>query len=280
MDLTGWKRLLAEPSWCRGQGRFPIPAYSEFMPPPWVALKPYGTPVLSAHSTADDWGWGVTEYEWARQLRPGLRYVARRALKELVRLGRGELLQHTSQGKLRDNPYWPKELAAHAGRLRHERYVLLWALALSRTQNDKGQVLWTLFGSSEQGPARAFWKGFFTRPGQELPSAAVQAFFRRLLGGAYGVNDREAEDPARAGLRILPIGEDQRFPLWADEPFPNWCNELFWREETGLAGVRFLLTFRRVWPIAGRCAGSVCSGRTALAAVPGELVVLGSAVLS
>ncbi len=276
MTLTGWKRLLAEPTWCRGQGNFPLPAYSEFMPPPWLGLKPYGTPVPSPHQTHDNWGWHISEYEWGHRLHLGLRYVARRGLAELARLGRGEPLRHTSQGKLHDNPYWPKELAAHAGRLTHERYVLIWSLALSRTQNDKGRVLWTLFGSSEQGPARAFWKGFYTAPGEELPRPAVQAFFRRLLGSAYGVAPQEAEDPARAGLRVLPIGKDERFPLWAEEPFPSWCDELFWREGTSLKRVRYLLTFRPFARLPAAVQEAYVRGELHLLPFPGSLLFWGA----
>ena len=44
MNLTGWERLRADAEWCRGQGSFPIAAYSEYMPPPWLGVKPYGTP--------------------------------------------------------------------------------------------------------------------------------------------------------------------------------------------------------------------------------------------
>lgn len=67
MGCTGWKRLLADRTWCRGQGNFPLPAYSEYMPPPWVALKPYGTPVPSPQIPDDNFGWAISEYEWADQ---------------------------------------------------------------------------------------------------------------------------------------------------------------------------------------------------------------------
>ena len=80
-----------------------------------------------------------------------------------------------SRARLADNPYWPPELADRAGTLAHERYVVLAPLALSQTQDDKGRVRWTLFGGSEQGPARAFWKGFWTAPGRELPAETASA---------------------------------------------------------------------------------------------------------
>ena len=50
MAQQGWKRLLAGVSQFRAPGRFPIAAYSEFMPPPRMGRKPYGAedPILFA----------------------------------------------------------------------------------------------------------------------------------------------------------------------------------------------------------------------------------------
>src|SRR6202030_2928413 len=65
--------------------------------------------------------------------------------------------------KLLDNPYWPLRLAEKAGSLPHERYVVIAPLALSRTQDDKGRVRWTLFGASEHGPAIELEREFVAR---------------------------------------------------------------------------------------------------------------------
>ena len=43
MASAPWKRLLASAGEFRRPGGFPIAAYSEFMPPPRLARKPYGT---------------------------------------------------------------------------------------------------------------------------------------------------------------------------------------------------------------------------------------------
>src|SRR5262249_26884359 len=151
-------------------GTYPVAAYSEFMPPPRLGRKPYaGAPDRLLFAEDDAWGWHVTEYEEALELRPGLERIAEQVIGALARLGRGEAAHGISKHKLDGNAYWPPELAERAGHLRHERYVVLMPLALDRTQDDKGRVRWTLFGGSEQGPARAFWKGFFTGPDQELP---------------------------------------------------------------------------------------------------------------
>src|SRR5262249_61317168 len=95
-------------------------------------------------------------------LRPGLEALAQQIVGALVHLGRGTAAHGISRLKLIDNAYWPAELAEHAGKLPHERYVLLTPLALARTQDDKGRLRWTLFGGSEQGLARAFWRGCIT----------------------------------------------------------------------------------------------------------------------
>jgi hypothetical protein len=62
MPKTGWQRLAAGTSWYRAAGRYPIPAYSEFMPPPRLGEKPYGAVEPSRLDSADPWGWPVSEY--------------------------------------------------------------------------------------------------------------------------------------------------------------------------------------------------------------------------
>ena len=146
-----------------------------------------------------DDGWTVSEYEEGLQLRPGLEQVARVVLGEMMRLGHGQPLHYLAKNKLRNNPAWPAELAAVVGRLRHERYVLLLPVALSRSQDDKGRLRWTLFGASEQGPSKAFWRGFFTAPGVEAPWSEAEGFFVELLSRGYGVRERQARAPAGAG---------------------------------------------------------------------------------
>ena len=112
----------------------------------------------------DPYGWPSREYEEAVELRPGLATDRRPGARMPAHLGRASRPTASPEPSCVDNPYWPPELAQHAGPLPHERYVILAPLALSRTQDDKGRVRWTLFGSSEQGPERAFWKASITRP--------------------------------------------------------------------------------------------------------------------
>src|SRR4051812_12600729 len=163
MALSGWQRLVAGAPWFRGEGRYPIAACSEFIPPPRAGGKPYGLDVGAGFDPDDPWGWPVPEAEEHLEVRPGLEAGGGHLVRALRELGRGRPVRGLGRHKLADNPAWPPELASARG-LSHERYVVLLPLALSRTQDDKGRVRWTLFGGSEQGPARAFWRGFFTTP--------------------------------------------------------------------------------------------------------------------
>jgi len=53
-------------------------------------------------------------------------------------------------------------------------------LALSRTQDDKGRVRWTLLGGSDEGPERSFWRGLDGRRRDGSATDAV-SFLGRLL---------------------------------------------------------------------------------------------------
>jgi hypothetical protein len=273
--VSAWKTLLANRTWCRSRGRFPLPAYSEFTPPPWLAAKPYGLPDTYVSPQSGDYGWLITEYEEAAELRPGLEYLARGLLRELARLGRGEATHHLTHDRLKDNPYWPPELAARAGLLPHERYVILAAVALSRTQDDKGRVRWTFFGSSAQGPAKAFWRGFFRGPGEEAPRAEATSFFRELLQRCYGVPEKLAGDPRRAGVRYLPAGRDAEFRYWDEGPVPSWAKEMLYQPREGLAEVRYLLTFRPFANLPAEVREAYLQGRLHLWPFPGSLTFWG-----
>src|SRR5579884_4511339 len=113
MPSTGWKQLIPDPDLFRGPGRYPIDAYSEFMPPPRLGWKPYGgePPDPQLFDPEDPFGWYVTEHEEANELRPGLDQVARQLLGRVRRLLRGDH-SHGLSRLLTDNVYWSKELDA------------------------------------------------------------------------------------------------------------------------------------------------------------------------
>jgi hypothetical protein len=277
MAPLGWKQLLKGWPWFRGSGSYPIAAYSEFLPPPRLGRKPYGEPEPLPFADGDQWGWQVSEYEEAREFRPGLARIAQEIVGSLYRLGSGQPTHSVSRGTLGDNPYWPETLAHAAGRLEHERYVVLLPLALSRTQDDKGRVHWTLFGNSEQGPAQAFWRGFFTAPNQELPEEKALGFFRRLLQTVYEVPEAKLADLRRAGLRILPAQDDPAFPFWREEPLPSWTKPLLWGKGQSVSAVKYLLTFRPFSQLPAAVQKAYLAGTLHLWPFPGSLAFWGAA---
>ncbi len=275
MPTPGWKQLIAGRPWFRGEGSYPLPAYSEFMPPPRMGPKPCDGDDAPLLTEGDAWGWPVSEYEEAFELRSGLEKVAQQVLGALIRLGQARPAHGISKGKLQDNPYWPAELAAQAGKLPHERYVTLLPLALSRTQDDKGRVRWTLFGASEQGPARGFWRGFFTAPRREVPEAQALDFVRRLLHAAYEEPPAELTDLRQAGFRILPQDEDPLLPFWQEGPLPPWTEPFLWAGDQ-VRAVKYLLTFRPFGKLPAAVRKAYLEGRLHLLPFPGSLLFWGA----
>jgi hypothetical protein len=278
MPRQGWKQLVDGWPWFQGEGRYPIAAYSEFMPPPRLVKKPYGGADLTQFAEDDPWGWPVTEYEEVLNLRSGLEKIAQQVVGALVHLGQGQPAHGIAKGKLIDNPYWPAKLSRRAGKLAHERYVTLMPLALSRTQDDKGRVRWTLFGGSEQGPARAFWKSFFEAPNRESAPARAEEFIRQLLGTVYGERHKNPSDLWEMGLRILPQGEGSKANsslLWREGPLPSWTTPYLWNENASLRGVKYLLTFRPFGEMPSKVQQAYFTGRLHLLPFPGSLLFWG-----
>jgi hypothetical protein len=245
------------------------------MPPPLLGRKPYGSFDSVLLDPADPWGWHVTEYEESLELQPGLTRVARELLKVFRHLGRGEPAHGISRKKLQGNLYWPEELH-RTGAPPQERYVMLLPLALSRTQDDKGRVRWTLFGGSEQGPGKAFWRGFFSAPRRELPAQWATDFLRRLLAAAYGEGADAPDDLRRAGLRIFSSDEDPVLPYWSEEPLPSWTAAYRWKKGQTLRGVRYLLTFCPFQRLPAAVRNAYLAGDLHLLPFPGSLAFFGT----
>jgi hypothetical protein len=245
------------------------------MPPPRPAERPYGGVDPLVLDPADPWGWRVTEYEEALELGPGLALLARELLHVVAHLGRGEPAHGIARGKLRGNPFWPERLASR-GAPRHERYVLLLPLALSRTQDDRGHVRWTLFGASQRGPGRSFWRGFFRGPRQELPQEWCEGFVRRLLAGAYAMPEKELADLRRAGFRVLAEHRPALLPAWREGPLPRWTAPYRWRPGERLRGVRWLLTFCPFEHLPQAVQRAYLDGGLCLLPFPGSLVFFGA----
>jgi hypothetical protein len=266
MAALGWMRLLSEAKSYGNEKRYSIQAYSEFMPAPRLIRKPYGEFVGRLFSEEDPWGWPVSEYEEAFELRPGLEHVAGEILHSLVELGEGHNAHGIARKKLENNPYWPVEIAKRAGTLKHERYVILLPLALSRTQDDHGRVRWTVFGGSEQGPARAFWNGFFSGPDRELPEEWGLEFFRRVLTSTYPESVERARDLFRCGFRIWPS---------AGIRMPAWTRRFTWPGES-LESVRYLLTFEPFSRLPEIARQSYLQGLVHILPFPGSLLFWGT----
>lgn len=277
MAPSGWQKLLAGWPWFQGDGAYPLSTYPEYMPPVRLLRKPYGAWDNVRPREEDPWGWPVTEYEEALTIQPGLQDVARRVINKLVRFAAGGASQDAAAAfDLLHNPYWPEDVARFRAPA-HERFVLLLPLALSQTQDDKGRVLWTVFGASEQGPARPFWSSFFTAPGIERPEVESIEFFRRLLHDVYGEPEDATRDLRAAGLRILP--QDDRNDAAArffppGEPLPSWVSRLFW-DEGSLRGVKYLLTFRPYRALPPNVRRAYRKGKIHLLPFPGSLIFWG-----
>ena len=85
MSVAGWKKLMDGFSLV-GRGRYPIPAYSEFMPPVRLGCRPYSGEPDGLFSEEDPFGWPVTEFDEAFELRPGMANLAHQVLGALQRL--------------------------------------------------------------------------------------------------------------------------------------------------------------------------------------------------
>ena len=205
--MTSWEAIEAEARDAFvGEGRFPLPAYSEYMPSPYVVVKPYAPGRAAGACTlgaSGDDAMDVTEEEQAHEIAPGLGKIAGHLLTELERLVQGQP-HGFSRTLLGDNAAWPRALAesAPARRAAGEPIVIALALCLSRTQDDKGNVRWTLFGVSHDGPAAAFWRSFADDDG---------AGFARFVAWA-----NQAAPGAKArldGVRI--VAEASELPAFA-----------------------------------------------------------------
>ncbi len=271
-----WLDLLGQTYPATGEGRFPITAYSEFMPAPRIGQKPYGTWNIAHLSLSSPHRWQITAREERQFLQPGLQNIGVQLINDLVAVANGKTVQHIGELHLKDNPYWPKALAAAAGGLKHERFLILSPLALSRTQDDKGRSRWTLFGGSDEGPSRGFWQSFYSASDEELPAARGRAMLASLLTEIYGIPAAATRNLKATGLSVLPDLEDRDFPHWNNSSPPTWLRELTLADEHDVSNVRYLLTFRPFAKLSRAIQQAYLAGRLNLLPYPGSLVFWGS----
>jgi hypothetical protein len=268
-NTIGWQNFLPGYPWFRCKGCYGITAYSEFMPPPRLGYKPYGKPDNRILQEDDPFGWEISEMEEEYELKPGIEHIGHQIMSNILKLGKG-LPEHFISGhggeNLLNNPYWPSELANHAGSLLHERYVTLLPLMLSRTQDDKGRVIWTFFGNSIHKPEQVFWKSFFSAPGREISETESTSFFTGLLSEAYGENINDGESLYNAGFRIMTSDGSL---------LPAWTKRFIIKDDSLFNNVRYLLTFRPFSQMSETLKNKYLSGNLSLIPFPGSLVFWG-----
>ena len=275
---NGWRALTDGFPWFAGAGRFALPAYSEFMPPPRLGRTLCGELDTTLFDEADPYGWRVSEVEEAHQLQNGMHDVATEVMNHLVRFAKDTSTVHVGgpdARNLKGNPFWSDELGRHAAELARRRHVLLLALSLSKTQNDRGRLHWTLFGASEQGPERAFWRSFYSDPETERPARSSRAVIGGLLAQVFGENANDAESLYRAGFRILPAKLERRYPQWATGELPTWARRFVVDDDAQFGRIRYLLTFRPFSDLPAAARRAYLEGRLELLPSPFSLVFWG-----
>jgi hypothetical protein len=278
MENSGWRLLIGDTSPFRGDGKFPIAAYSEFMPPPRVGIKPYGSFELETPFEADDpWGWTIGDREREQELQIGLASIGRQLIENVVSLVTGRGTHRIGHRHLKDNPYWPRGLAGSAA-LAHERHLFLSPLALAKTQDDKGRVRWTLFGGSASGPAKGFWRSFFTAPNAEIPEADALERIRKILGAAYCQSPHDLRDLKAAGFRIRPMGPLPACLDWSEGALPSWVKPYLF-EDRNIAACRYLLTFTPFDLLPSVIQRAYLSGALHLLPSPASMVFWGSPLI-
>lgn len=279
--VIGWKKLVDGYPWFNQEGAYPIRAYSEFTPPPRLGRSPYGEFDPFLFQENDPYGWYISEIEEERELKPGFQMIANQVIEKLYKFCQGQPVAHITGHKeenLKENPYWPDDLALHAGQLNHERYVVFLPLALSRTKDDFGRVRWTMFGSSEQGPELAFWKSFYIEPEKMKPETDFIRFISQVLNDVYQEKVSNRKQILSAGFRILPSLENHaHYDFWQPEHLLPWLEPYLIDDHVSSLDIRYLLTFRPFKDLPDGIKAAYFEGKLHLIPFPGSLIFWGMA---
>ncbi len=280
MDKNGWFEFLEGFPWFKGENKYPLRAYSEYMPPVRIGISPYtGEVDPRVFDTRDAFGWKISEFEEEYQLKPGLEITGKQILEHIVQIGKGKFPPHLAghkQKNLINNVFWPNELILHSGWQENERYVSLLPLALSKTNDDKGRVRWTFFGASEQGPEKAFWKSFYDEPGKEASVLVFIALMQWIFKNAYGISVENGKHLKNLGFRILATGDVYPFSYWKMESLPTWTSDYLIKDEEDFLNINYLLTFRPFNKLPALVQEKYITGKLALLPFPGSLILWGS----
>ena len=221
MPGSGWKRLMPNSTYLRGEGAYPIEAYSEFVPPRALVGNPYGDGGFdpAVFDPLDPFGWRISEYEEAREIRPGLPLIAQQVVGEIGRLLDGDPDTDIRELDLTDNPYWPPEL----GRSRPAARALRRLAAAGPVAHAGRQGPRALDALRRQraGPGQAVLAELLhSHRASKLPRERAEFLFSisaRCVRGICG----DVDEMLAAGFRILPVSE----PLvdyWDEGPLPSW----------------------------------------------------------
>ena len=275
----GWGKLREGFPWFNEINKYPLQAYSEFMPPMRTGINPCDGSIYPGVFHEDDlFGFQIPEIEEEYQLKPGLKKIGEQILGHIIQLGSGTIPVHLAghrQRNLANNMFWPAELLSHRKQLKHERYVSFLPLSLSKTKDDKGRINWTLFGASEQGPEKAFWKSFYETPEQELPVSSFITFMKWIFKNAYGTDLKNEEHLSSLGFRILPTGDAYPFSYWKMAAVPAWTKKYQVNDQDGFDQVNYLLTFRPFDKLPDRVKTKYLDGSLHLLPFPGSMVFWG-----
>ena len=275
MAEQGWQKLLAGYPWFEGEGNYPIAAYSEFMPPPRVGRKPYGSIDHCLYREDDPFGWHVTEYEEALELQPGLEMIA----KELM-----HVVQHL--GHWRSGPrHRPQEarrqslLARRFGDFRSAAARTLRAAASPGALQDPGRQRprpLDLVRRQRTGPGQGLLEEFLYAPrGGKCRGSGPKDSSAACWPRPTTRKPEALADLRKAGFRVYTNPAAALLPSWKEEPLPKWTEPYRW-EKGSLRGVRYLLTFCpwKFLPAAVRKA--YLAGELHLLPFPGSLVFFGA----
>jgi hypothetical protein len=280
MNNNGWFEFLEGFPWFKGENKFSLRAYSEYMPPVRTGIFLYDGEVdPRVFDTGDVFGWKISEFEEEYQLKPGLEVIGKQVLEHIVQMGSGKFPPHLAghkQKNLINNIFWPNELMLHSGWQENERYISLLPLALSKTNDDKGRVRWTFFGGSEQGPERAFWKSFYETPDKEAPESFFITLMQWIFTNAYGIPVENAMQLKNMGFRILSTGDVYPFIYWKMESLPSWTQGFLIKDEDDFSNINYLLTFRPFSKLPTHVQEKYLNGKLALLPFPGTLMLWGS----
>jgi hypothetical protein len=276
---NGWRSFLDGYPWFRGEKKYKIDAYSEFMPPVMPGMNPSDGSIYSwPFSEEDKFGWKIPEIEEEYQLRPGLERIGRQIIEQMNKLGEGRLpvsLVGHNQRIFANNIFWSDELAACQGNLKHEKYITIMPFSLSKTKDDKGRIHWTFFGASEQGPEKAFWKSFYESPDKEVDESVFITFLKWIFIRAYGVDIINREHLLSIGFRILPAGDFYPFTYWKTEILPSWTKEYLIDDGAETNNIKYILTFRPFNKLPDGIKQQYASGNLFLIPFPGNMVLWG-----